>query len=113
MSRKALLLALVAGFTVVLALAASRTGFAAEEKKTVKLTGEVEATYDDDGNLTAAKLTVGKDVYSITLDAKGKKCAEEMDCKKAEITCTVTEKDKAKWIAVESYKEIEEPGEDK
>ncbi|HUT32436.1 MAG TPA: hypothetical protein VNE39_03065 [Planctomycetota bacterium] len=74
----------------------------------VKLTGTVSVTKDDDGNLTAVKLTVGETVYNVALCANGKKLGAELAGKKAEVTGTVKEEDDVKTLSVKSFKACEE-----
>ncbi len=98
----------LAAFVVVGALLVTLCETGLAQPKKVTLVGEVSVTRDDDDNITEATLTVGETDYNITLDAKGKKLAAEMDGKKVEVTGTVTEKDDEKWLTVESYKEVVE-----
>ena len=77
----------------------------AADKTTVK--GKVSVTKNDEGAVTAIKVTAGEVVYNVTLDDNGKKVAE-MDKKTVEIVGVVTTKEEVKWIAVETCKAVEE-----
>ena len=78
----------------------------AEEEKPQTLIGTVSVSDDDDGNITAVKLTVGETAYNVTLDANGRKLGAEMAGKKAEVTAIVREQDDEKWLVVKSFKEV-------
>ena len=77
-----------------------------------KVTGTVgvtKETKDGKEEITAVTITQKKRdtsvVYNVTLDDKGKQLGTEKDGKKVIATGTVTEKDGAKWMTVESYEE--------
>ncbi|NQT52781.1 hypothetical protein HQ576_12050 [bacterium] len=78
----------------------------AEEEKPQTLIGTVSVSDDDDGNITAVKLTVGETVYNVTLDENGRKLGAQMADKKAEVTAIVREQDDEKWLVVKSFKEV-------
>jgi flagellar basal body-associated protein FliL len=80
--------------------------FAAEKApaEMVKVQGVVGVTKDASGVITAVTLTAADGVvYNVTLDDNGKKLGEEMADKKVEVEGTISEKDDAKWITVQSY----------
>ena len=68
--------------------------------------GTVAVTKDADNNITAITLNAGEVVYSVVLNEKGKELATS-DGKKVEVRGVVTEKDKVKFIEVNSFKVIE------
>ena len=75
----------------------------------VTLTGTVGVTKNDDGAVTAVKLTV-KDgdktvVYSVVLDDNGKKLAD-LAGKNAKVTGTVEEKEDVKTLTVKTSEEV-------
>ena len=80
----------------------------AQEEKPQTLIGTVSVSDDDDGNITAVKLTVGETVYNVTLDENGRKLGAQMADKKAEVTAIVREQDDEKWLVVKSFKEVKE-----
>jgi len=77
----------------------------------VALRGYVLTIEDDNGTVKSVKLVVaGQDedvTYQVTLDEKGKKLAA-LDGKDVKATGVVTTKDNAKWLAVESFKEVKD-----
>ena len=100
---------LLMGLLAIVLIATVGTAAALAADKLTTLTGTVSVSEDDDWNITAVKITVdAKTVYQVVLDEKGKKLGNEMDGTKAEVTGVVTLKDGVKWIAVKTYKEIEE-----
>ena len=78
----------------------------------VTLTGTVSVTKNDDGDITAVKLTVGETVYNVGLCEVGKKLGTDLCGKKAEVTGTVKEEDGTKTISVKSFKAVEEKKEE-
>ena len=81
---------------------------AEEEEEQQTLIGTVSVSTDDDGNITAVKLTVGETVYNVTLNATGRKLGADMEGKKVEVTAIVREQEDEKWLLVKSFKEVKE-----
>ena len=80
--------------------------------KKPKVTGTVgvtKETKDGKEEITAVTITQKKKdttvVINVELDEKGKQLGTEKDGKKVIATGTITEKDGAKWMTVESYEE--------
>ncbi len=100
---KVLLAATVVSIIAGSAVLAQTTG---PEKITVQ--GVVSVETDGEGVVTAVMLTADDEtVYNIKLDEKGLALGAEMEDKNVEVQGTLWEKDEAKWITVDSYKEIE------
>ena len=74
------------------------------KEKQVTLKGVVSEVKDKDGNVTEVQLTVGKEVYMITIDSKGKELGK-MAGKTAKVTGTLEVKDNVKWLTVKTYGE--------
>ena len=74
----------------------------------VKVTGKVSVAKDDDGNITAVKITVGETVNKVVLDDNGKKLGAEMNGKKVEATGTFSGEDDERVFKVASFKEVKE-----
>lgn len=88
---------------------------AAAKPKTVTVKGIVEAKWDDDWNATGVtvkdKTKKPPVVYRVTLDAKGKALADEMEGEEVEVAGLLSE-DKATKIntlTVRSYKAVRTP----
>ena len=69
------------------------------------LTGIVSLTKDDKGNVTAAKLTVDKDIYNIIMDDVGKRLAA-LDGSRVDVYADISTKDGAKWLTVKAFKKL-------
>ena len=80
----------------------------AAEEKTVTVTGVVNITEDDDGNVTSVTLRAGDGVYSIVLDEKGMKLGVEMSGEKVEVTGTLSVQGGKKTLKVKSFKAVVE-----
>ncbi len=80
--------------------------FAAEP---VTVVGTVSITENDDWLITAVKITVDeKTVYNVVLDEQGKQLGSEHNGDRVEVTGTLTMKGDARWITVQTIKELEE-----
>ena len=105
---KARNLAVMVGVAVAALCMVMAFGGLALAEDAVKVTGKVSVAKDDDGNITAVKITAGETVNKVVLDDNGKKLGAEMDGKKVEATGTFSGEDDAKVFKVESFKEVKE-----
>ncbi|MFC1672190.1 hypothetical protein ACFL01_03540 [Planctomycetota bacterium] len=99
---------MVIAITAALILATALADLCLAEKKTETITGTVTVVKDEDNNITDVTLSTDDAVYTIALDAKGKKLGEAMDGKKVEAKGTVEETDDGKVLTVTEYKEVKE-----
>jgi len=100
-ARNAALVALVAMLSLLFVF--SGVAIAADA---VKVTGTVSVTKDDDGNITAVKITAGETAIKVALDENGKKLGAALAGKKAEVTGTYEGEGDAKVLKVEAFKEV-------
>jgi hypothetical protein len=78
------------------------------QPKEVKVEGTVSVVKDANNVITAVKLTTAKSTYDVVLNEKGLELGNTMNGKKVEVEGTVSHQDSQKWIAVKSFKPVEE-----
>jgi hypothetical protein len=72
-------------------------------------TGTVKVTKDKAGQVTAAKLSVGKvlpHTYPIALDAKGKELVRKMADKQVQVKGTVAKQKDGTWLTVREFSAV-------
>lgn len=110
MKKYAMVLAMAAAVSVLLGFVGNASAADANQhkatpkEKPATLKGVVSGVKDKDGNVTEVKLTVGKEVYMITLDSKGKELGK-LAGKTIKVTGTLEVKDNEKWLTVKVYSE--------
>jgi hypothetical protein len=95
---------------MVTALLLTTVSLAAEnpEPNSVTLQGSVSVLRDANDVVVSVQLITDKVTYEVVLDEKGIALGKEMDGKDVEVQGVVSEKDKQKWLTVQSYKAVEE-----
>jgi hypothetical protein len=67
--------------------------------------GIVKEVKDQNGVVTEVTLKSPREMYQVTLDAKGKELGKSMDGKRVKIVGTLEVKNGVKWLTVEKYSE--------
>jgi hypothetical protein len=78
------------------------------EPNSVTLQGHVSVLRDANDVIVSVQLITDEVTYEVVLDEKGIALGEEMDGEDVEVQGVVSEKDKQKWLTVQSYKAVEE-----
>jgi len=95
---------------MVTALLLTTVSLAAEdpEPNSITLQGYVSVLRDANDVIVSVQLITDAVTYEVVLDEKGIALGEEMDGEDVEVQGVVSEKDKQKWLTVQSYKAVEE-----
>jgi len=105
--KKLVLLSVLASFLFV---SAARAAEANEPAKEPKYRGRVVVVKDANDAITAVQLVSPKlGTFNIVLDAKGKELGEKLVGKRVAVKAVEAVIDGAKWLTVESYREIQQP----
>lgn len=108
--KRLVLWAVLAGFLSVSAVKAQDPNDPNAPARGPGARGKVVVVKDAGGAITSVQIESRRlGTFNVVLDAKGKELGEKMDGKLVAAKGVVTEKDGAKWIIVESYKEIQRP----